>query len=101
MLRLAEQLRILHGKGGFAAWLANLARTEMLVLDDWARAPLEPASRVIDDRAGTVARATILTTQLQLQLQLQVEHWHAWLGDPTIADTILDRLLAKEHRINL
>ncbi|WP_295380814.1 IS21-like element helper ATPase IstB [uncultured Pseudacidovorax sp.] len=98
--RLAEELRILHGKGGFAAWLANLARTEVLVLDDWALAPLEPASRadlleVIDDRAGTAGHATILTTQLP------VEHWHAWLGDPTMADAILDRLLAKEHRISL
>lgn len=98
--RLAEELRILHGKGGFAAWLANLARTEVLVLDDWALAPLEPASRadlleVIDDRAGNAARATILTTQLP------VEHWHAWLGDPTMADAILDRLLANEHRISL
>jgi DNA replication protein DnaC len=98
--RLAEELRILHGKGGFAAWLANLARTEVLVLDDWALAPLEPATRadlleIIDDRAGTADRATILTTQLP------VEHWHAWLGDPTMADAILDRLLAKEHRISL
>lgn len=98
--RLAEELRILHGKGGFAAWLASLARTEVLVLDDWALAPLEPATRadlleIIDDRAGTAGRATILTTQLPL------EHWHAWLGDPTMADAILDRLLAKEHRISL
>ncbi len=98
--RLAEELRILHGKGGFAAWLAALARTEVLVLDDWALAPLEPATRadlmeVIDDRAGTRCRATILTTQLP------VEHWHAWLGDPTMADAILDRLLSREQRINL
>lgn len=98
--RLAEELRILHGKGGFAAWLASLARTEVLVLDDWALAPLEPATRadlleIIDERAGTAGRATILTTQLPL------EHWHAWLGDPTMADAILDRLLAKEHRISL
>lgn len=98
--RLAEELRILHGKGGFATWLASLARTEVLVLDDWALAPLEAATRadlleIIDDRAGTAGRATILTTQLP------VEHWHAWLGDPTMADAILDRLLAKEHRISL
>lgn len=98
--RLAEELRILHGKGGFAAWLATLARTEVLILDDWALAPLEPATRadlleIIDDRAGTAGRATVLTTQLP------VEHWHAWLGDPTMADAILDRLLAKEHRISL
>lgn len=98
--RLAEELRILHGKGGFAAWLATLARTEVLVLDDWALAPLEPATRadlleIIDDRAGTPGRATIVTTQLP------VDHWHAWLGDPTMADAILDRLLASEHRISL
>lgn len=98
--RLAEELRILHGKGGFAAWLAALARVEVLILDDWALAPLEPAARadlmeIIDDRAGMRERATILTTQLP------VDHWHAWLGDPTIADAILDRLLAKEHRISL
>ncbi len=70
------------------------------MLDDWALAPLEPAARadlleIIDDRAGSRSRATILTTQLP------VEHWHAWLGDPTIADAILDRLLSREHRIRL
>ena len=98
MPRLAEELRVLHGNGGFSTWLAGLARTDVLILDDWALAPLEPAARadlleIIDDRAGT--RATILTTQLP------VEHWHSWIGDPTIADAILDRLLAREHRITL
>jgi DNA replication protein DnaC len=98
--RLAEDLRILHGKGGFSAWLATLAKVEVLVLDDWALAPLEPAARadlmeIIDDRAGTRCRATIVTTQLP------VDHWHAWLGDPTMADAILDRLLAREQRIHL
>jgi len=96
--RLAEELRILHGNGGFTTWLAALARTDVLVLDDWALAPLEPATRadlleIIDDRCGS--RATVLTTQLP------VEHWHGWLGDPTIADAILDRLLAREHRFTL
>ena len=52
----------------------------MLILDDWALAPLEPAVRadlleIIDDRAGTRSRATIVTTQLP------VDHWHGWLGD--------------------
>ena len=98
--RLAEELRMLHGSGGFRRWLQQLARTEVLVLDDWALAPLEPAARadlleLIDDRAGSRSRATILATQLP------VEHWHAWLGDPTIADAILDRLLCNEHRIQL
>jgi len=96
--RLNEELRVLHGNGGFATWLTGLARTDVLILDDWALAPLDPAARadlleIIDDRAGS--RATILTTQLP------VEHWHSWIGDPTIADAILDRLLAKQHRITL
>ena len=98
--RLAEELRILHGNGGFATWLTALARTNLLVLDDWALAPLEPTARadlleIIDDRAGSPSRATILTTQLPVNL------WHGWLGDPTMADAILDRLLSREHRINL
>jgi len=98
--RLAEELRILHGKGSFTTWLTSLARTEVLILDDWALAPLEPAVRadlleIIDDRAGTRSRATIVTTQLP------VDHWHGWLGDPTIADAILDRLLSRSHRLNL
>ena len=48
---------------------------------------------VIDDRAGSLP--TIVTSQLP------VEHWHAWIGDATIADAILDRLLSRSHRLNL
>ena len=96
--RLAEELRILHGNGGFARWLAALARTDVLVLDDWGLAALDGPTRsdlmeVIDDRAGT--RSTIVTSQLP------VEHWHAWIGDATVADAILDRLLSRSHRLEL
>ena len=96
--RLAEELRILHGNGGFARWLAALARTDVLVLDDWGMTALDGPTRsdlmeIIDDRAGT--RATIVTSQLP------VEHWHAWIGDATIADAILDRLLSGSHRLAL
>ena len=74
MPRLAEELRILHGNGGFTRWLATVARTDVLVLDDWGMAALDGPTRsdlleLIDDRAGT--RATIVTSQLP------VEHWHA------------------------
>ena len=48
---------------------------------------------IIDDRAGT--RATIVTSQLP------VEHWHAWIGDATIADAILDRLVSRSQRLVL
>lgn len=96
--RLAEELRILHGNGGFARWLAALARTDVLVLDDWGLAALDGPTRsdlmeLIDDRAGT--RSTIVTSQLP------VEHWHAWIGDATVADAILDRLLSRSHRLEL
>jgi DNA replication protein DnaC len=98
MPRLAEDLRVLHGNGGFTRWLAALARTAVLVLDDWGMVAMDSATRsdlmeIIDDRAG--ARATIVTSQLP------VEHWHAWIGDATIADAILDRLLSRSHRLAL
>jgi DNA replication protein DnaC len=96
--RLAEELRIQHGNGGFSRWLAAVARTEVLILDDWGLATLDGPTRsdlleIIDDRAGT--RATIVTSQLP------IEHWHAWIGDATIADAILDRLLSRSQRLAL
>ena len=96
--RLGEQLRILHGNGDFARWLAMVARTDVLLLDDWGLAALDGPTRadlmeVIDDRAGI--RATIVTSQLP------VEHWHSWIGDETVADALLDRLLSLSHRLVL
>jgi DNA replication protein DnaC len=96
--RLGEDLRLLHGNGGFTRWLAALARTDVVVLDDWGLTALDATTRadlleLVDDRAGR--RATIITSQLP------VEHWHAWIGDATIADAMLDRLLANSHRIAL
>ena len=96
--RLAEELRVLRASGGLRRWLAELARTEVLILDDWGTGSLEPGMRadlleIIDDRAGQ--RATIVTHQLP------VEHWHGWIGDATIADAILDRLLQRVHRFTL
>jgi len=96
--RLAEELRVLHGSGGFGKWLLALAKTDVVVLDDWGVATLDTGTRsdlleIIDDRAAV--KATIITTQLP------VEHWHAWIGDATIADAILDRLMQRVHRVNL
>lgn len=96
--RLAEELRILHGAGAFGKWLLALAKTDVLLLDDWGVAALDAHTRadlleIIDDRAGH--RATVITSQLP------VEHWHSWIGDATIADAILDRLLQRAHRITL
>jgi len=96
--RLAEELRILHGAGSFRRWLQQLAKTDVIVLDDWGTGAIDAATRadlleIIDDRAGE--RATIITHQLP------IEHWHAWLGDPTVADAILDRLMQQCRRFHL
>ena len=96
--RLFEELRIAHGDGSFGKRLSALAKTDLLILDDWGLAPLNQAERndlleVIDDRVGS--RATLITSQLP------IEHWHAYLNDPTLADAILDRVLHAAHKIAL
>ena len=96
--RLQEELRIRHGSGAFGKWLLQLAKTDVLILDDWGMGAIDSATRsdlleIIDDRAAN--RATIITSQLP------VEHWHAWIGDATIADAILDRILQRAHRLTL
>lgn len=96
--RLPEELRIRHGSGAFGKWLLQLARTDVLILDDWGMGAIDSMTRsdlleIIDDRAAT--KATIITSQLP------VEHWHAWIGDATIADAILDRIMQRNHRLTL
>ena len=96
--RLAEELAIRHGSGTFGKWLIQLAKVDVLLLDDWGMGALDAATRsdlleIIDDRAAQ--RATIITSRLP------VEHWHAWIGDATIADALLDRIMQQHHRITL
>lgn len=96
--RMQEELRIKHGSGSFGKWLIQLAKTDVLLLDDWAMGAIDSTTRadlleIIDDRAGK--KATIITSQLP------VEHWHAWIGDATIADAILDRIMQHNHRLIL
>lgn len=96
--RLQEELRIRHGSGTFGKWLLQLAKTDVLVLDDWGMSAIDSHTRsdlleIIDDR--TDHKATIITSQLP------IEHWHAWIGDATIADAILDRLMQHHHRLTL
>ena len=96
--RLFEELRIAHGDGSFGRRLSALAKTDLLILDDWGLAPLDQSGRndlleVLDDRVGT--RSTVITSQLP------VERWHAYLNDPTLADAILDRMLHSAHKLSL
>lgn len=96
--RLPEELRIRHGSGVFGKWLIQLAKTDVLVLDDWGMGAIDSVTRsdlleIIDDRAAN--KATIITSQLP------IEHWHAWIGDATLADAILDRIMQRHHRFTL
>ena len=96
--RLQEELRIRHGSGAFGKWLIQLAKTDVLLLDDWGMGAIDSLTRsdlleIIDDRAAN--KATIITSQLP------IEHWHAWIGDATLADAILDRIMQRNHRITL
>ena len=96
--RLFEEMRIAHADGSFSRKLAALARTDLIVLDDWGLAVPGAPERgdlleILDDRVGV--KSTIVTSQLPL------DQWHTYLGDPTLADAILDRLVHAAHRITL
>jgi DNA replication protein DnaC len=95
---LFRDLNLARADGSLRNLLARLARVDVLVLDDWAIAPLADAERrdfweICDERYQT--RSTILTSQLP------VARWHEQIGDATIADGILDRLVHNAHRIEL
>lgn len=96
--RLFQDLAIARGEGAYDKLLRSLARTELLVLDDWATAPLTSEQRrdlfeVIEDRYER--GATLIAAQLP------VKHWHETIGDPTLADAILDRLIHNAYTITL
>lgn len=96
--RLFEDLQLAHADGRFPKLMAGYARTDLIVLDDWGLASLDaPARRdlleLLDERHGQ--HSTLLTSQLP------VEHWHEVIGDPTLADAILDRLVHSAYRITL
>lgn len=96
--RLLEQLRIAHGDGSYARLMGQLAKTDLLILDDWGIQKLTAPQRndlmeIIEDRHGL--RSTLIASQLP------VEHWHDTIGEATLADAILDRLLHNAHRLSL
>lgn len=95
---LGEELVRARADGSYGKLLQHLARTDLLILDDWGLAPLGDRERrdlleVVEDRAGR--RATLVTSQVP------VEHWHELVGDATFGDAILDRLVHHAHRITL
>ena len=96
--RLFDELQVAHGDGSLARRLAQIAKLDLLIIDDFAITPMGPAERgelleLLDDRIGT--RSTLITSQLP------VKAGHTYLGDPTLADAILDRIVHSSHRIDL
>ena len=96
--RLIEELRIAHGDGSYIKFLKTAAKASLIVLDDWGLTALSTQDRadlleILDDRVST--GSTLIASQLP------VDTWHAYLGEPTLADAILDRLVHHSHRIEL
>ena len=96
--RLLPELALGKGDGRYARLFRALAKANVLLLDDWALAPLTPEARhdlleLIDERHER--GATIITSQLP------VAHWHEWVNDPTLADAMLDRLVHNSYQIAL
>ena len=95
---LFRSLATSRADGTHSKLLYHLSRIDLLIVDDWAMSPLTEAERrdfleICDARYQT--RSTLLTSQLP------VANWHAQIGDPTLADSILDRLVHNAHRIEL
>ncbi len=96
--RLLQELPLAKGDGSYSKLLARLAKTDVLVLDDWGLSKLTAEQRrdlleILEDRHGS--RSTIITSQLP------VDQWHAIIGDATLADAIMDRLIHNAYKINL
>jgi DNA replication protein DnaC len=96
MARLLGDLALARADGSYPKLLARLSRADLLILDDWGLAPLGDVERrdvleILEDRYGR--KATLLTSQLP------TEHWHEYIGSPTLADAILDRLVHGAHKL--
>lgn len=96
--RLFEELRIAKADGSYARKLMKMAKLDLLILDDLGLGHLEETRRhdlleVLADRYGK--RSTVVSSQLPIR------NWHEWIGDPTLADAILDRLVHNAYEVQL
>jgi DNA replication protein DnaC len=95
---LFRELAVAHVDGSLGRLLLKLSRVDILVLDDFAMAPLKESERrdfleICDDRYQR--RSLILTSQMPLV------HWHEQIGDVSVADSILDRVVHNAYRLEL
>jgi DNA replication protein DnaC len=96
--RLFEELRLAKADGRYGKLMLTYAKTDLLVLDDWGLTPMTDPQRrdlleLMEDRYGL--KSTIITSQLP------VAAWHEAIGDPTLADAILDRIVHNAHKIEM
>jgi DNA replication protein DnaC len=96
--RLFAELTVAKADGRYPKLLNKLARTQLVLLDDWGLSTLNDEQRkdlleILDDRHQQ--RATVVTSQLP------IPKWHHVIGEPTLADAILDRLVHNAYKINL
>ena len=96
--RLLQELDIAKGDGRYGKILKGFAKTNLLVIDDWGlkkfiKDQSHDVLEILEDRHRL--RSTLITSQIP------VDHWHEIVGDPTLADAILDRLVHNAYRINL
>lgn len=95
---LARELLVVREDGSYPRYMTRLAKTHLLIIDEWLRDPLSQAQAreildMLDDRYRK--RSTIFISQLA------VDDWHKHIADPTLADAILDRVVHDSHRIEL
>ncbi len=96
--RLLQSLELARADGSYPQLLRSLARTHLLIFDDWLRDPLSRSQtqdlfEILDDRYGR--SSTLVSTQVP------VAEWHSRIPDPTLADSVLDRLVHNAYRLNL
>ena len=96
--RLFEMLTISHGDGSYLKLINQLAKADLLIIDDWGLETLTQSQRndlleIMEDRHNS--KSTLITSQLP------IINWHKYIGDATLADAILDRLLHNAHKLNL
>jgi DNA replication protein DnaC len=98
MSKLFKDMSLAKGDGRYLKLLTAYAKTDLLVLDDYGLTQLNQEQRhdfleILEDRYGL--KSTLVTSQLP------IDHWHEQIGDPTLADAILDRLIHSSHKIQL
>lgn len=96
--RLLEQIKLARLEGNYTKTIQKLSRIDLLILDDFGVTPLKADEindlfEVIEER--TLSGSTIITAQLP------IKEWHSYLGNATIADAMMDRLIYSAHRIEL